>query len=69
LLIGWWIGQAVELGVAGGVIGGLAAGVTLGRMWFWATLIVLALLVLTVALQSLGIAPAMRLAELQVGPP
>lgn len=65
LLIGWWLGQAVELGAAGGVIGGLAAGVALRRMWLVVTSIVLVLLVLTVALQSLGIAPAMRLAELQ----
>lgn len=67
LLIGWWLGQAVELGAAGGVIGGLAAGVALRRMWLVVTSIVLVLLVLTVALQSLGIAPAMRLAELQGG--
>jgi hypothetical protein len=60
LLLGWWIGQAVELGVAGGVIGGLAGGVTLRRMWLWASLIVLVLLVLTIALQSLGFAPAMQ---------
>jgi hypothetical protein len=65
LLVGWWLGQAVELGVAGGVIGGLAAGVSFRRMLLWVTLIVFGLLVLTVALQSLGIAPAMRVAETQ----
>ena len=62
LLVGWWLGQAVELGAAGGVIGGLAAGVPFRRMLLWVTLIVFVLLVLTVALQSLGIAPAMRVA-------
>lgn len=65
LLVGWWLGQAVELGAAGGVIGGLAAGVAVRRMLLWVTSIVLVLLVLTVALQSLGIAPAMRLARIQ----
>jgi hypothetical protein len=69
LLVGWWLGQAVELGVAGGVIGGLAAGVSFRRMLLWVTLIVFGLLVLTVALQSLGIAPAMRVAESQEARP
>jgi hypothetical protein len=67
LLVGWWLGQTVELGIAGGVIGGLAAGVSLRRMLLWVTLIVFGLLLLTVALQSLGIAPAMRLAEPMAG--
>jgi hypothetical protein len=69
LLVGWWLGQAVELGVAGGVIGGLAAGVSFRRMLLWVTFIVFVLVVLTVALQSLGIAPAMRAAETQEARP
>jgi hypothetical protein len=60
LLVGWWLGQAVELGAAGGVIGGLAAGISFRRMLLWVTLLVFILLVLTVTLQSLGIAPATR---------
>ena len=62
LLVAWWVGQTLELGVAGGVIGGIAAGITFRRMLFGVTLIVVVLFVLTVALQSLGLAPAMRLA-------
>lgn len=62
LLAAWWAGQTVELGAAGGVIGGIAAGVTVRRMLFRVTLIVAALLVLTIALQSFGLAPPMRLA-------
>ena len=69
LLVGRWLGQAVELGAAGGVIGGLAAGVSFRRMLLWVTMIVFVLLVLTVALQSLGIAPAMRVAETQEARP
>ena len=63
MLAGWWIGQAVELGAAGGVIGGLAAGTSSRRMALWVTLIVLALLAVTIALQNLGLAPAMRIAN------
>jgi len=62
LLVAWWLGQAVELGIAGAVIGGLAAGVKPRRMLLWVALIVIGLFVLTVVLQNLGLAPAMRLA-------
>jgi hypothetical protein len=62
LLAAWWVGQAVELGVSGGVIGAAAAGVPPGRMFVRVTLIVVALFVITIALQSLGIAPPMQLA-------
>jgi hypothetical protein len=67
MLAAWSVGQAVELGVSGGIIGGVAAGIPLRRMFFWVTLIVGALLVLTIALQSLGVAPPMRLATMQPG--
>jgi hypothetical protein len=60
LLFAWWLGQAVELGISGGVIGGLAAGISPRRMLFWVTLIVVGLLVLTITLQSLGVAPPMH---------
>jgi len=62
LLAAWWLGQAVELGASGAVIGGLAAGMAPARMLLRVTLIVLALFILTVVLQSLGLAPPMRLA-------
>lgn len=62
LLVAWWLGQAVELGVSGGVIGGIAAGIPRRRMLFWAAMIVGVLFAITIALQSLGLAPAMRLA-------
>ena len=62
LLVGWWIGQAVELGLAGAVIGALAAGVSLRRTWMWVGATVISLVVLTVVLQNIGWAPAVRLA-------
>lgn len=61
LLAAWWLGQAVELGVSGGVIGGAAAGIPPRRMFLRVLLIVGVLVVLTIALQSLGVAPPMRL--------
>ena len=69
LLAAWWVGQSLELGAAGGVIGGIAAGVPVRRMLFGVTLIVVVLLVLTIALQSLGLAPPMRVASALSSPP
>jgi hypothetical protein len=60
LLIGWWIGQTVELALAGGVLGAVAGGVRLKRVWTVVGAGVLALAAATVALQSLGLAPAMK---------
>jgi len=63
LLAGWWIGQAVELGFAGGVIAALAAGRPVRRTAWLVGLAIVVLFVLTVALQSLGLAPAMEIAQ------
>jgi hypothetical protein len=52
----------LELGASGAVIGGIAAGIPRRRMLFWVAVIVGTLFVITVALQSLGVAPSMRLA-------
>jgi hypothetical protein len=60
LLAAWWIGQSFELGIAGGVIGAVAAGVPARRVWRSIAISVVALLALTIVLQSLGIAPPMR---------
>jgi hypothetical protein len=60
LLAAWWIGQSVGLAIAGGVIGAVAGGAPLRRVWRRVVIGVLLLLLLTVALQSLGIAPPMR---------
>jgi hypothetical protein len=60
LLAGWWGGQALELGLAGAVIGAAAAGTSLRRLWMRVVAAVFACLVLTVIMQSLGWAPAMR---------
>jgi hypothetical protein len=55
LLLVWGIGQTVELGAAGGVIGALAAGVPPRRMLLWTILTVAGLFVLTVLFQTFGL--------------
>jgi hypothetical protein len=61
LLAGWWIGQAVELGLAGAVLGAAAAGMSLKRIWTMVALAVFTCVVGTFVLQNLGIAPAVKL--------
>jgi hypothetical protein len=60
LLMGWWIGQTVELAFAGGILGAIANRVPLKRVWTVVVVAVVALAAATVALQSLGLAPAMK---------
>ena len=60
LLAGWWVGQALELGLAGAVLGAVASGTPLKRVWLIVASVVLASIVATVVLQSLGLAPAMK---------
>ena len=60
LLAGWWIGQALELGLAGAVIGASAAGARLGRLWALVALVVVVCFATTVALQTIGWAPAVK---------
>jgi hypothetical protein len=60
LLAGWWIGQTVELAFAGGVLGAVANGVPLKRVWTLVGVAFVALVAATVVLQSLGLAPAMK---------
>ena len=56
LLTGWWIGQTIELGLAGAVLGAAADGVPLKRIWLIVTGAVVACVSVTIVLQSLGLA-------------
>jgi hypothetical protein len=61
LLVGWFVGQTVEMGIAGAVVGsGLG-----GRQLRWLVGMAVGLLVLcasaTILLQSLGVVPTIRL--------
>ena len=60
LLAGWWVGQTVELAFAGGVLGALADRVPLKRVWTIVGVAVVVLAAATIALQSLGLAAAMK---------
>jgi len=60
MLAGWWIGQTVELGLAGAVLGGAASGSRMRRIWAMVAIAVVCCVVGTVVLQSLGLAPPMR---------
>ncbi len=60
LLVGWWFGQAIELGLAGAVLGAAANGVRLRRIWALVAIVVVACVAATIVLQSLGWAPPMK---------
>ena len=59
---GWWIGQTLELGMAGAVLGAATSGVPLKRIWSLVAIAVAAFVAMTIALQTLGWAPAMKMA-------
>ncbi len=61
LLLGWWVGQGLELGFAGAVLGAGIGGASLRRIWGWVGVSVLVLVVVVVVLQSMGLAPAVKL--------
>lgn len=60
LLASWWVGQAMELALAGAVLGAAANGVRLRRIWAIVMICVVAFVVGTIVLQSLGWAPPMK---------
>lgn len=60
LLAGWWVGQTIELGLAGAVLGAAANGVPLKRIWALVAVAVVVFVVATIVLQSVGLAPAMK---------
>lgn len=61
LLAGWWIGQTVELAAAGALLGAAAGGASIRRIWGVVALTIVACLIVTVVLQSLGWAPQVTL--------
>lgn len=61
MLAGWWIGQTVELGLTGAVLGAAANGAPMKRIWAMVTIAVVACVVGTIVLQSLGLAPPMKI--------
>lgn len=60
LLMGWWVGQTAELGLAGAVLGAAAAGTPLKRIWTVVSVAAVAFVIAAIVLQSVGLAPAMK---------
>ena len=61
LLVGWWIGQSLELGIAGALAGYGFSQARLLRLAAAVFGLVILLLVLTVMMQTFGLAPAARI--------
>jgi hypothetical protein len=57
LMLGWFAGQTVELGVAGGVIGSGLSGTPLRRILMRVIVLILVLAVATIIMQNIGLAP------------
>ena len=61
LLLAWWIGQTLELGIAGIVAGEGLAGRRLSKLILWVIIFVVLLVIITFVLQAVGFAPPMKL--------
>ncbi len=60
LLLGWFLGQSVELGIAGAVAGAALAAARLRGVVFAVVGLILLSVTITVILQASGLAPALR---------
>jgi hypothetical protein len=61
LLIGWFIGQTLELAIAGAVVGSGLAGARLSRLFALVIVFCLLSVVTIILLQSLEVVPAIRI--------
>ena len=61
LLVGWFLGQTFELGVGGAAVGYGLAGKSIKRLSIITILGIVILVLLTVILQTVGLAPSQRL--------
>jgi hypothetical protein len=61
LLAGWFVGQSIELALAGAIVGLAFEGTKLSRLFLLVLLSALGLAVITILLQSFGLAPAVRI--------
>lgn len=60
LLVGWLVGQTIEMGIAGGVVGAGLSGARPQRLYGFAVALAIVCFAITVALQSFGLAPVDR---------
>lgn len=61
LLMGWFIGQTLELALAGAVVGSGLAGMHLRRLFGIVIIFVILSVITTIILQSLGVVPIARM--------
>lgn len=61
LLLGWFVGQALELGVAGAVIGSARSRDRLAPLWGRVIGLLVACVIITIILQSTGVAPSLHI--------
>ncbi len=61
LLVGWFVGQTVELGIAGAVVGSGLAGTRVWRLLWVVVGVVVVCVLATILLQSIGVTPITRL--------
>jgi hypothetical protein len=59
-MLGWFVGQTIEVGIAGMVAGAALATERRGRLLAYVIAFVLLAFVITIILQNIGIAPAAR---------
>ncbi len=60
-LVGLFVAQTIQMGIAGGVAGSGLAGTRLRALLVKVAVLVFLLVAVTIALQSIGLAPAVRL--------
>ena len=60
LLVGWFIGQSIELAIAGAVVGAGLNGRSLWKIAGVVAVIIIICLAFTIVMQSLGLAPALH---------
>jgi len=61
LIAGWFAGQSIEMAIAGAFVGAALGGARLTRLFAWVVAGIVLLVIITIAMQSLGLAPAVRI--------
>ena len=59
MLIGWGLGQTIEFGIVGAIIGGANSGISLKKLLIGVATFVVIAVILTIILQNVGLAPPM----------
>ncbi|MHA2109052.1 MAG: hypothetical protein ACW99R_15215 [Candidatus Hodarchaeales archaeon] len=63
MMIGWGLGQTTQFMIIGGIIGTANSGISLKRLFSFVVILVIILVLLTIFLQIIGLAPPMVVIE------